>query len=125
MTKPAPPPRSSAESSDLAPSLFQGPCRDLRRLGCSAIIVLYSDCGDVDVRLQVAREGCTGIVELLGPYAGIPERSGSWHAVRIEADGRSIWRGPPKCCRYPQLIEFVVDLLMRPPELLTTLYQAL
>jgi|SRR5689334_25281307 len=98
-------------------------CRHLRREGRSAVVVLYSNCGDVDARIRVSA-GSGPIVELLWPCPGLPDAA-RWHAVRIEPDQRSIWCGPPKGCGCPRLIEFVQDVLVDPPDELTRRYQAL
>src|SRR5690349_10457684 len=98
-------------------------CRDLRREGRTALVVLYSNCGDVDARIQVSA-GNGPVVELLWPSPGLPDAH-SWHAVRIEPDQRSIWCGPPKGCAAPRLIAFVEDVLADPPDRLRRRYRAL
>lgn len=98
-------------------------CRDLHRDGRSALVVLYSNCGDVDARIQVSA-GNGPVVELLWPCPGLPDAD-RWHAVRIEQDQRSIWCGPPKGCGCRHLVEFVEDVLVNPPDKLTRRYRAL
>jgi hypothetical protein len=78
---------------------------------------VYLDCAGTDVRLLACSPG-TPVVELLGPYDDIPI-GGWWHAVRIDLDERSIWRGPSCSCPRPRAIAFVEHLLVdRPGDLL-------
>jgi hypothetical protein len=117
------PPRSPVEPPGAAQQTMHGLCCQLRREGRTAVVVLYSNCGDVDARVQVS-DGNGPVVELLWPCPGLPD-SDCWHAVRIEPDQRSIWCGPPKDCGRPRLIEFVEDVLADPPDRLRRRYRAL
>lgn len=120
---PVVPPRSPVEPADAALQSMHGLCRELQREGRTALVVLYSNCGDVDARVQVTA-GNGPVVELLWPCAGLPDAE-CWHAVRIEPDQRSIWCGPPKDCRRPRLVAFVESVLVDTPEELRRRYRAL
>lgn len=84
-------------------------CDRLRRRGWDSRVVRYSLVGDVDVRLGVERPGSPA-VELLGACEGLP-CSDRWQAVRVTADGRTVWCGPPHECPLAELIAFLEDLL--------------
>lgn len=69
--------------------------------------------GEPEVRLVVA--GTTGgvTVEVLGPCAAAPLH-GWWFAVRCDADGRTVWRGPARSScpeRADEVVRFVENLL--------------
>ena len=68
-------------------------------------------CGEPDVRLQVCQDGRPDLaVELLAPDPPA-WRSRHWDAVRIQCDGRSVWRGPDRGCSLEEVRGFVQALL--------------
>jgi hypothetical protein len=80
-----------------------------------------SVCGDLDVRLRVGRPDGSLAVELLGPYDDAPTNP-RWQAVRIRAERRVVWTGPPRGCSDEELLAFVEELLDRDPARLAGRY---
>ena len=96
---------------------------ELQRRGRNARIVRYSLVGDVDVRLEVGPPGYPA-VELLGTCEGLPCRD-RWQAVRITAEGRTVWAGPSHECPSGPVVGFVEDLLGQGDAQLTGRYRHL
>ena len=87
-----------------------------------AELVLHQLRSEPDIRIALNR-GPQLQVELLCPVSGPPTES--WHAVRIEAGLREVWRGPAIGCCPTQVLAFVDDLLHEPPDVLAGRYRLL
>jgi len=84
--------------------------RALRERGLRADLQTVSVCGEPDVRLVVCRERADVAVEVLATPAG--ERpAGRWQAVRVRAEDRQVWLGPPHAAPPGETAAFVEALL--------------
>jgi hypothetical protein len=97
----------------------------LRLYGDLQVYVIAETCGgERDPRLGVVRDHPEVTVELLWDEEDGTATS-HWHAVRITAHDRCVWRGPHRRCDTCELVQFVDDLLRMNPSALTGRYRLL
>lgn len=91
---------------------LQDLCVELNQRAAVARMETSRICGEFEVRLQVMLLGSPVVVEVLGPWSGLPTGE-CWDAVRIDPWSRVVWRGPAHCCSAGELLRFVEALLRR------------
>lgn len=89
--------------------------------GWAARLVCHLIRGDRDARLHVRGPESGLEAEVLGPYDDAPVGD-RWTAVRVTADERILWSGPPRGCNRGELLDFVLDLLRAPSAALDRRY---
>lgn len=115
MASPATSPDVHAPDPDAALLVLEEACVELNRRAVRARLEVGRLCGELDVRLQVARLGGPVVVEVLGPFGDAAVGS-AWDAVRIDPWNRVVWRGPLRTCPPGELVRFVEVLLQRDAE---------
>jgi hypothetical protein len=82
----------------------------LRQRGLDADLVASDCCGEPDLRICVRRTRSGPAVELLCCTGDEPGPA-QWHAVRIAAGDRTVWRGPACDGAPDDVLGFVEDLV--------------
>ncbi|RBY78862.1 hypothetical protein DQ238_10655 [Geodermatophilus sp. TF02-6] len=82
----------------------------LEQLGFLTGLLVECPDDELDLRLQVTRDGQDPLVEVLlaAPCVPAPAR---WEAVRVGDGVREVWRGPERTRSGRELGDFVGDLL--------------
>lgn len=79
--------------------------------------------GEADLRLEVAERTAVTVQLLLGE--DLLGRAGHWPAMRIDRDGRLVWRGPTMDVSPTKVARFLADLLTGPQDSLLARYSCL